>query len=389
MTDLASGQAIELSRAEVRFKAPQIRSEKSAGGQTVMEMAFNSRKEAEEWTAKQKAEGAEIEFIGEARKARYHLGTSHKQITLGGNEEGLRAIAYIAQTFFAHSFPEIARMPELQEIKNYTLHNTGTDFGWWDFDPPADLPPNSFPFGHRVIVGLNGENGTAYAHVSFFSALNFAVLLGKIPCEASRASITDIDPLAKSPPNDIVISEVGAALGAVPKPDNLSAGLAEAIRSGKAEAKIHDLMRRITDFERDTTASKLMRQIAGASNLPDGERQSLFSKIVSSETQRVLNLMTFLAKDLKARAANPIERALADFIERAVRLDPTAENGLSIEAAASLAVASDALARQMRAEFESGKLDDDRMSMLIGGGPGAHVVGMALMEMFIQSFRPE
>jgi len=29
-----------------------------------------------------------------------------------------------------------------------------------------------------VIVGLNGEDGTAYARISFFSTLNFAILLG-------------------------------------------------------------------------------------------------------------------------------------------------------------------------------------------------------------------
>ena len=54
---------------------------------------------------------------------------------------GLRSIGYIAQMFLAHSFPEIVRRPELQAIKNYTLHNVGTGFVWWDFEPPANLPP--------------------------------------------------------------------------------------------------------------------------------------------------------------------------------------------------------------------------------------------------------
>jgi hypothetical protein len=42
------------------------------------------------------------------------------KISLGGTEEGLRAIGYIAQTFLAHCLPEIARLPELQAFKDYS-----------------------------------------------------------------------------------------------------------------------------------------------------------------------------------------------------------------------------------------------------------------------------
>lgn len=103
---------------------------------------------------------------------------------------------------------------------------------WWDFDPADDLTENKFLFGHRVIVGLNKDDGTAYARISFFSTLNFAILFGPVPFEASRSVITDIDPLAKSPPDDILSWAEDSPKGAVLKPDNLSASLAEAISSG-------------------------------------------------------------------------------------------------------------------------------------------------------------
>lgn len=387
MTDAVSGREVVLSRRQVRFKDPQARSAGSEGGQTIVEMAFDSQKEAEVWATKQKEKGIEVRFIGEGRKGRYYIGTGHKQIKLGGNEEGLRSIGYIAQTFLAHSFPEVARLPELQGIKDYTLHNAGTGFVWWDFNPPADLPPNRFPFGHRVLVGCNSEDGTAYARVSFFSTLNFAVLFGKVPVQASRAAITDIDPLAKSRPDDIISWSADTALGAVSRPDNLSAGLADAIQTGRAEAQICDLTRRIVDFERETAAAKIMGQIDGAAALPDAERGALFARIVSDEAQRVFNLMNYVAKDLKKRAANPIERAMAGFMEQMVKLDPAAENGLSPDATRSLAIASDALAKQMSEECKAGTLDQERMGMLIGGGPGAHAVVTALMEKFVQRFR--
>jgi hypothetical protein len=386
MTDVASGQEIEMRDGQVRFKSPQTRSEKTADGQTVTEMAFSNQKEAEDWVREQKAKGVDVKIISMGSKARYHPGTGHKQIKLGGDEEGLRAIGYIAQTFLAHAFPDIARLPALQGIKDYTLNNVGTGFVWWDFEPPANLPPNAFPFGHRVIVGLNGEDGTAYARISFFSTLNFAILLGTVPLVTSRTVITDIDPLAQSPPNDIVTLTEDAAVGAVRRPDVLSASLAEAIRSGQAESQVRELMRRITDFKRQAIAASIMARIAGAAALPDAERNALFDNIVSTEAQRVLNLMCHVANDLKERASNPVENAMATFMEQATALDPAAENGLSEEATRSLAVACEALAKQMSEDCKAGRLDQDRMEMLIGGGPGAAVVGTALAEKFALRF---
>jgi hypothetical protein len=63
-----------------------------------------------------------------------------------------------------------------------------------------------------------------------------------------------------------------------------------------------------------------------------------------------------------------------------------AENGLSAEAIRFLSKASDALAKQMSKECKAGMLNQDRMSMLIGGGPGAYAVGTALMEEFVRRF---
>jgi hypothetical protein len=368
------------------LKSPRTRSETTADGQAVTEMAFGNQKEAEDWVREQQTKGVEVKVISKTWRARYHLGTAHKQVKLGGDEEGLRAIGYIAQTFLAHAFPDIARLPVLQGIKDYTLNNVGTGFVWWDFDPPANLPPNAFAFGHRVIVGLNSEDGTVYARISFFSTLNFAILPGTVPLETSRAIITDIDPLAKSPPNDIVTWTEEAAVGAVCRPDTLSASLAEAIRTGRAEAQISELMRRISDFVRQSAAADIMRRIAGAVALPDAERDALFADIVSAEAQRVLNLMCYVAKDLKRRASNAVENAMATFMEQATTLDPAAENGLSEEASRSLAVASEALAKQMSEDCKAGNLDQDRMEMLIGGGPGAAVVGTALAKKFALRF---
>ena len=386
MTEVASGREIQLTTSQVRFKGPRALPEKIVDGKTITQMAFSSQKEADDWLHEQKAKGVDVQLVGKAERTSYHVGTAFKQVKLGGTEEGMRAIGYIAQTFLAHSFPDVARLPELQGIKDYTLNNVGSSFVWWDFDPPDDLPANRFPFGHRVIVGLNKDDATAYARISFFSALHFAILLGTVPVEASRAVITDIDPLAKSPPNDIHNWAEDAAKGAVSKPAVLSASLAEAIGSGKAEAKIYELMRRISDFERGTAARQLLDKLTDAAALPPADRDKLIADIVSSEAQRVWRLIDAFADDCKRRATNPFERAMADFLEKAAELDPKSTNGLTAEATRCLALACEALARQMSEDFNAGILDQDRMEMLIGGEIGMNAVGTALLHDFATRF---
>ncbi len=380
--DSVSGQNLNLSKSHIEFTDPQEIYKEVKDDKTKIIMGFRNEKEAENWILEQKSKGIDVKIDGKAQKMRKHVGAVQKNIKFGGTTEGMRAVAYIAQTFLAHCFPDIARESWLDEIKNYTLNNVGSDLIWWDFDPPDNLPPNSFPLGHRVIVGQDQDRNSVFARISFFSTLNFSILFGSIPVKKSCVVITDIDPLAKAPPDDITCSRLDIALGTVVKSDNLSANLANAIQTGKAQALIQELLKRITDFELDSAAGTIMKKVGDSATLPDTDRDLLFSKIVFEEAQRVINLMQYVANDIDQRAANEMERHMAKFLKMAVRLEPSASNGLSAEAALSLEIASKALVKQLSEDCVAGILDRDRLSMLIGGGPGAAVVGKALLDRF-------
>jgi len=49
-------------------------------------------------------------------------------------------------------------------------------------------------------------------------------------------------------------------------------------------------------------------------------------------------------------------------------------------------VAREALLEQMVDDFDRGQLDVDRIEMLIGGGPGAAIVGYAMKEIVALAF---
>lgn len=303
---------------------------------------------------------------------------------LGGDAEGLRAVGYVAQTFLTHHFPEVARKAELKPFKDYTLDNIGTDFVWWDFDAPG-LTENAFPFGHRIIVGVDAASGVVYGRVSFFSILDFAMIFGIVEATQSRTVITDIDPLAKSPPHDINVNALEAAEYWVNRPEDLKASLATAIGNGKAQARCSELMRRITDYHRANAAKKTLAELANARALSQDELSKLVASIVEKESQRVVKLMQFFADAFAKQANSEPLRQIASRMTQAVALDASAPSGLTAEVTKSLEVASAALVSQIIADFKAGTLDQNRVEMLIEGRPGAAVVGKALLNMLFDT----
>lgn len=247
MKDTVTDQDVEVSKSGIRLVGPFVVSSEIVGQEQHVGVIFNDTDEANAWLKEQRAKGLDIRF-DLSKTTTVRTGVLHKTLQFGGTEEGLRAVGYIGQTFLAHNFPELARRPEMQGFKDYTLKNIGSGFVWWDFDQTDELPPNKFPFGHRIIVGQDKSSGVAYARISFFSTLNFAMIFAAMPVAADCTKITDIDPLADNPPDDIAFWTENAAINVVAAPSNLTASLSEAIKSGKAEKKIGDLVGRIQNY---------------------------------------------------------------------------------------------------------------------------------------------
>jgi hypothetical protein len=391
MTDLVTGRKIYLTNTKVEFEAPQIISQDDDGERSSVTMTFANQKQADAWVEEQKAKGVPVEITSQGKKERYYSGTAHRQLKLGG-PEGLRAIGYVAQTFLAHHFPDVARLPELSFFKEYTLRGAEGEFVWWDFESPDVLPPNAFAFGHRIVVGLNEKDRTAYARISLFSTLDFAVLFGSGPVGASsQCIIVDVDPLANAPPKDIVEQRDTSAKGAVVRPASLTASLSAAIHGGMAESRMRDLLRRLENYNRKLAAAAIMAKLVGAERLDENAQQILFLSVVDAESQRVLRLMNYFVDGLKKSDSSRAMVQLTPQLDALVALDPASSNGLTKTAIQSLGLARAALAARMIADFSRGALDQDRVGMLIGGGGGAgvEIVGRAIMEPILARLPPD
>jgi hypothetical protein len=377
----ATGRKVHLTQDKLTFAEPQIISQKNEGNRSAVSMTFSSQKEANEWIATQKAQGNNVEITG-VKKERYYPSSLHGQMVLGG-PEGLRAIGYVAQTFLAHYFPDVARDPSREAIKKYTLCGIGDGFVWWDFEPPAASRQNAFPFGHRIIVGINDADHTAYARVSLFSTLNFAIIFGTVPSQPSHSVMVDIDPLAKSPPKDIIECPFDFAKGVVVRPAVQTESLKNAIHEGKAASLVSDLMRRLTDYERKLAAERILAKLSNAAELDETARYALFASIIDAESQRVLHLMDHFVSEFRQSKEGKLLPSLIAQLDKLVERDATQPNGLSEATTKSLATAKKALVSKMQVDFSSGALTLDRIEMLIGGGQGLCIVGRALTESLI------
>jgi hypothetical protein len=380
--DSASGRQIKLSADKIELAGPVVLSASTEGGRDILNMAFANQREIEEWIKAQRAKGFDVQIGAQAPNQQYFLSDTKVELVLGG-VEGLRAIGYVAETFLAQHFPKIARAVQMNEFKAFTQGLRDGDHVWWDFGGQETMPPNAFKFGHRIVVGVDPATSSVYGRVSLFSALHFSVLFGKFLSKAAESFIVDIDPLADRPPDDIAVKKEGAAVATVTKPTPMTANLAEAIRGGGTQRLMTKLMERISDHRRTLRASEIMKQIEGAASMDSAAREKLFRSILEAESQRILNMMRHVVDNLKA--SKPMLAKMLPGLDEAVAADPKEANGLSKQATLALEVAREALLAAMLDEHSKGALDEDRAGMLIGGGPGAFIVGNAILAPIISS----
>jgi hypothetical protein len=384
LTDPATNTQMWLTNTSTTYAEPRMLSATAhPEGGSAIEFAANSPEEFNAYVAALREKGLDIRIESKGTPGIYYPGTLEGRLELGGNDSGLRAIAYIAQTFLAHTFPDLARLPEVAPIKEYTLTNTENDFAWWLNFTDDGLGLERKPFSHRVIVGHNADDNVIYAKISLFGALHYGVNLGVVPTISSRSVVFDIDPLAKHPPHDVQRTEYDKAAGYIPKPKDLTKYLATAITSGQAKASVDGLMQRIQDFQRAGLATKWLNELERA-NPKAAEAVSLFFEhLVAKESGWVLRLMRAFRHNISQSLSPPKNEAIAkllDYLSSNSERDPSSFDGLSNYGRMLLKISSTALQHQLTEDFLKGELNQDRMEMLLSGGQGLHAVGRVILD---------
>ncbi len=379
----ADGQAYLVSALTVELAEPRVVKDVTTDGVRQVETQFSSEEQVQQWLSEQRAAGNKVTITRREEGQGYFTRAHKVQLQIGGLE-GLRAIGYVALTFLAHYFPTIARQPEIQAFKDFILGQNDDQPVWWDFNAPADgAPQNTFRFGHRILIGLSAPEQIAYARVSLFSTLDFAIYFGALPIDADKTVIVDIDPQAEHPPDDICEILQSGSLAIARRPASLTASLGDAGKSGEGQECFQRLLQRVSDWQRERIAVEMLPKIDAAKNLTARERYEEIRQLVRAHGQSVLNMMLHVVAGLKSQfMADPSTAPLAPALDVLVAEDPNSATGINQTATCALELAVTALAQQMSIDHHAGRLDVERLSLLMGGGPGAAIVGEAILRPF-------
>jgi hypothetical protein len=377
MTDLNSGREVKLSGNSVEFTSPIVESEMVNGQSRKLDMRFSSKEQLEKWVSEQRASGAEVTVTREKDGNDYAIVSSTIDLQFGG-AEGLRAIGYVAQTFLAHYFPGIARLPALDSFKRYTLEGVGDGFVWWDNEEHGDLPPNKYPFGHRIVVGYDSVSGMAYARVSFFSTLRFSMIFASVQECSSSSVIIDIDPLAPAIPSDISEMHCVEAKAKVARPLELTGELAAAIYTGAAQEAFTQLMKRIEEHRARESAISMFNRLSGLSALSQAQRIELVAGIVADQSHRILIMIHYFLEAMN-RSTDPHLARIGARLQRAIIADNLEAGRLSEIVSVALGLAKIALGNEILEYYRAGNLNVDRIQELIYCGTGAAVVAKAII----------
>jgi hypothetical protein len=348
--------------------------------QVTIALPANDTAGMQRFLAEQEAKGVKFEVANGGKPVAYHPSTLVTRQGFGA-PEGLRAIGYLAQTFFTHCFRDLARVPAMRPFIDYTLNGVGGPLVWWDFEAPVDLPANAFELGHRIVVGIDADRGVAYGRVSLFSTFDYAIVFYELSeATTSRSFINDIDPIAEKMPDDLMQREQATAVASVDRPDNVTASLSHAISSGKAVELQNQLMRRSFDRRRRIVATDLLDLLNNASSI-SGKRQVL-RNFWDGESQRIMRLLDATLKGLQSnpKRSDPGWNFLVRCLGWATQRDKSSPSGLAASAETAIKIASGALCHAMGESLENGKLDQDNTEMFIEGGLGQHAAADAVFK---------
>ncbi|WP_284308485.1 hypothetical protein [Hydrogenophaga electricum] len=349
-------------------------------------LRFANMEQARQWVVQQEKDGYKV-MLGKPGEVKTEfVARPLNAARMFGGEPYMRGVVYLAVTFLAHAFPDLARSQSFAAARD-VIENDGPvdDRVWWQ--PPevaAQRSSNPFSMGHSVVIAPDRDGRRVVALISFYDAIHLGVDLGELTGADGLVErfTTHIDPMARRPPNDIVESrEHGQFL--VLSTREVAKEYLRLLATGKVPNPLGPVLKAADEAERKDAAKDLLPQLLTVANLTGYEREGLLNEVLATQQQRILNLMvefvTGLLREVNFPA--PVPEIFGAFIA----LDENAPRGISFLSEAALSYATHALGARIEEHLASGTLDVPSLAELLGGSEGFGIVAGALNELFLQT----
>lgn len=380
------GQSIETAAP------PSINDLGLSSGETAA-LKFNSKEQFEDWKETQRKNGWDVQVSGDFGKPQQRLFAAPVSVSLRfGGHAALQAVGYLALTFFAQYFPDVARSAGLDPFKNFLALDFSKDEAkwksnlvWWDGRNVDDVVGKSpFRFGHTIVVGVSTLKKRAYAYISFFSSLNFCVDLGPVDDPRERMVRVFIDPRAEKAPDDLDTVDSDAFSIEV---DPAACDLLEMIQSGTAESAVAKFLHEVGAWHFESFVSELDGELQGWRKSHSTDSTQFAATLVQKHRQRVLNVISFVASGLKEefKKNGNIPMALLEMMDKLIEADDHQSNGLSQHTNALLELSTNAITDVIKWELDSKKCDAETIAVLLGGTQGATVITQQVIQPLLLS----
>ncbi|NIE63198.1 HNH endonuclease [Burkholderia sp. Ax-1719] len=373
---------------------PSINDLGLSSGETAA-LKFNSKEQFEGWKETQRKNGWDVQVSGDFGEPQQRLFAAPVSVSLRfGGHAGLQAVGYLALTFFAQYFPDVARSAGLEPFKNFLALDFSkeedeakwkSNLVWWDGRNADDVVGKGpFRFGHTIVVGVSTTKKRAYAYISFFSSLNFGVDLGPVDDPRERMVRVFIDPRAEKAPDDLDAVDSDAFSIEV---DPAASDLLEMIQSGTAELAVKKFLHEVGAWHFESFVSELDEELQGWAKSHSTDSTQFAATLVQKHRQRVLNVVSFVASGLKVEFEKNgnIPTALPEMMDKLIEADDHQSNGLSQHTNALLELSRSAITDVIKRELDSKKCDAGKIAGLLGGTQGVTVITQQVIQPLLLS----
>jgi hypothetical protein len=352
-------------------------------------LKFADEAQAKKWIDAQKKSGFQV-AIEPAEPVRNQIFTRPLHATRHlGDEAFMRGLLYLALTFLAHYYPELARSPGLAKARDIVENDelVGDRVLWEPTGAMAQICPNPFTHGHTVAIGPISETKKVGALVSFYGKIQFGIDLGELADNCRPARITThIDPLAERPPHDFrVVREAGKSLALSTAEESRNYFLQ--LRAGKVDNPLLAVIQTAGEEELAKTCEALLHKLTelkAGPPIPLAFQHDYVMGLLTHHDQRIFNLMLEGIQrfsDSRTDLPEPILTILKSFIAA----DDGAPRGLAPTSEAALQIAKAGLAQAVLEELNNGTLDVQALAELLGGWKGVAVVLRTLTNIIADS----
>lgn len=374
-TTAEDGERYLLSRGDAKIAPPRPLNETPELVGKSTQLRFADQNQANNWIAEQKRAGFQImvapaspvktQIVAKPLLARREL----------GNEAFMRAILYLALTFLAHGYPNLARSPGLTTARDIVEKDESVeDRVLWE--PPCamkQLSLNPFPYGHTVSIGPISNTNKIGALISLYGAIHFGIELGELAgINCSERITTHINPLAERPIGDILVTRDKGGFLVLSSTD-VSRGYLHQLRTGQMINPLASVLRSAINDSLSGVCEALMPELVAVKAMSPSLRSHRIMELLVPHDQRIFNLMSEGIHRFAESATDlptPIQLVLKSFIAA----NDSAPRGIDHTSEVALQLAKASLADAILARIDDDTLDKQTLAELLGGGEGIGIV---------------